>query len=736
MMDELDIIKSGIVNLKVKAVLITFWVKKFCVLYQATTDSHAFIEMYEDQKAFNEYKTRQKHNDIKKIELRNFTSVRHLTENTTKGSEYLIEIRCKKQKYVLMFNNEYESNEWESVLRNVLPCMADNEESSHSKDTESYAEDESDEVVTFNKTYGSAEKIQKFTVEVEPSDLAQRCDIVGKRIIVIKPCLLAFEDIETKQTMCSFDVSWIPKFGVKKSHFHFEVGKQCPDGKGTIVCNTDDAKLIHQVVQDMSKNAVSFKSQNSVKEVKASKKSAKSTVERDHHDLQPSLAVQPRNQETSSVGISEPLFVPSILRKHPSHTKTPMLIPIMLAHQDNNTNSITRKPSKDLNSKELDGQDVTKNGTQSVISKYAHDDFSKELEGIIQGIDANKKGTIKVHGTKKDRETDKNDKEGTYKKQDKEDKKEKEKREKEEKKERERLEKEKKQKEKEERKKLIQIKKETLKSTLESVPRAGFEAGAEVSQPSDTAYAECADVHNTVEPVADYARQGVKQNVDDGLYEEAMSVGKSKSPKQMFSEVVYAEPIGKKGGAHISGNPAIYTEVSIVNPSWKEHARKEEDEYHEEDYSNLQMAHRQMMDNPPIPQRQYNDEYNDNDDTYDRAVLKYPENKGKHINKQEVANENLYGMAGGKKIGLVLDFSTVPYSHNTADTGSGESIEEAENAYEDFDVSEKVKASSSRFPYVQSHEDTNVRVKPKPPPKPTSPTGKILVKNTLYEEVS
>lgn len=736
-MDELDIIKAGVVSLHVKNFLKASWVKKFCVLYQATADSHAFIEVYEDQKSFNEYRARQKHNDIKKIELRNVSSVRHLMESNIKGSEYIIEIRCKNQKHVLMLNNEQDSNEWMSVLKNFLPSVANNEESSHNAEIESYNECESEDVVTINETYGTLDKVQKFTVDVQYSDLANLCGIVGKMTMLMRSCNFEFEDFETRKILCNFHVTWMRRFGAKKSQFHFEVGRKCPNGEGTILCNTDFAKQIHQIVQDMSQSSKSFQSQNSIKEVKASNNSTQSPTD---FELPSLLAPQSRNQETSSsVGISAPISAPSILRKHPGHIKTPSLVPIKPASQDNDASvllhSTTKEPSKHVglhDSKELDDQGELEIGIRSV-SKFVHDDFAKELEGIVQSTDVNKKNTLRVSGSKKEKERDKIEK-GTSKKKDKGDKKEKEKREKEEKKERERLEKEKKQKDK---KKSLFIKDKKLSkgSVYRADSHPHSEAGAELCQLGNSAYAECGDVLNALEPVVDYARQCVNHDVgDDGLYDEAMSVVKSNDPIQSPNHVEYAEPVCRTGGVRMSGDKMVYTDVAI-GKTWKDYARKEEDEHHEENYSNLQAARRQMIDNPPIPERQYIDGDDDNDDTYDRATLKYPENKEKHVSKPEVKNENVYGLAGGKKIALAIDLPTAPYSHDSTDCDSEEYIEEAENAYEGYAVPEAVKANSlRRILPVQSYEDTDIKVKPRLPPKPSSPTVKAL-KKTFYEEV-
>lgn len=130
------------------------WVKKFCVLYGATADEHAYLALFDDKKSFKEYKEKQKKCDMKKLELQHLKSLKTSSEKKKDGQEYVIEFKIHRKCHFLLFNKENDFADWHSKLESIYGGSNDGSR----ENSASYGDDddscgENDEVITINQMY-------------------------------------------------------------------------------------------------------------------------------------------------------------------------------------------------------------------------------------------------------------------------------------------------------------------------------------------------------------------------------------------------------------------------------------------------------------------------------------------------------------------------------------------------------------------------------------------------------
>ena len=106
------------------------------------------MEVYESKEKFAEIKGASKKCD-KKLDLNRVKSVNKSTQKSNRGVEYIIEIQCKKEKHVFSVNTEFESNDWDYRLNQVVSVLPENVRESSSRSDPGDAE----EVVTTNLMY-------------------------------------------------------------------------------------------------------------------------------------------------------------------------------------------------------------------------------------------------------------------------------------------------------------------------------------------------------------------------------------------------------------------------------------------------------------------------------------------------------------------------------------------------------------------------------------------------------
>ncbi|XP_045188721.2 docking protein 3-like [Mercenaria mercenaria] len=769
-MDESTLVKSGELCYQEKRFMKSSWVKKFCVLHKKTADSHAYMELYDDQEAFKQHKKKNKKCE-KRIELQHVRSIKSSSESTGKGMEHHIEIKLKlTQKHNLMFSKESDFTDWFAKLNSSVDIAehgpGENSASYSGDIYDSDDDDDDDEVITLNQMYASTDQAQRFEVEVESSDLAKLCGIEGKMMLLVGNNDLAFEDPKTKRVKYSFQLAWMRRFGkYKQQSFNFEVGRKCPNGEGSVTCITPSAKLIHKTVtqKSSSRSKLVIPHPHTEEEMgsRETKPASPSVSSMDEKQAEPSPPVK----ERQASNISQPI-VNSLVRKHPGKANIPSLIPIgrpPIEEEETFKKPKTpphpaRRSSKGKlrNSGKESPEDerlpsLEENGNaRSTSYKVAVNsgDFTKELEQKLhvgndesgsrdqeKGHDPGKKDSVK---TKED------------KKREKEEKKERERREKEEKKERERkekeMEKERKLREKEEKKGAKKDKNRDSNKSQEisSKPRQMNERIYD--EPEITITPSSADDPNSlydeaVSPTqsnapavyAQSAKRSVRVKKTEDLYDEAVSADTGKMLET--EKVEYAEPYSKKGGVPLAEEPAMYADVKTVGKdAWKKLGRKEEEEFFEEDYSNIKSAREivQKQKPPPIPAKNYGDD-DDSENMYNTLDLKKPKASSKS------KPENLYGMASAKEVGKLPDIVQVPEADYPSDSGESLPEEEAtydEAQYEGYEAPADIKKDSTKRPKViEAYEVAEVPVKPQTPKKQTQ-SKKVVPQELIYEEVS
>ncbi|XP_052245069.1 uncharacterized protein LOC127854109 [Dreissena polymorpha] len=95
---------------------------------------------------------------------------------------------------------------------------------------------------------------ERFSVTVEPGELAQRCGIEGVMTMVVTNRSISFEDPTTLQKKYVFQLTWFRRFGKKHpDHLFLDVGTPCPNGKGVVSCIAPSALEIHKIISSKCK---------------------------------------------------------------------------------------------------------------------------------------------------------------------------------------------------------------------------------------------------------------------------------------------------------------------------------------------------------------------------------------------------------------------------------------------------------------------------------------------------
>ncbi|XP_052772151.1 uncharacterized protein LOC128211418 [Mya arenaria] len=698
-MGESKCLHSGDFSLQNKGVFKSSWVKKYGVLYGKTPDQHAYLEIYESQETFIENKGKGKPSE-KKYELQHVKSVNLKVEKNSKGgTDYQIEIAFTRgQKVFMMFENKTQSDDWHTKL-SLAADIADGDKTSdgpslsieHELENDDDSNNSDDEVITLNQMYGGGQSnVQKFAVIVEPSPLAKLCGVEGEMTIMLSDQqTMRFEDSKTHKSMYSFQLAWMRRFGKKgPSHFYFECGRKCPNGEGTVTCQTESARAMHKAITQLSKSRSDI--------VIPKKKEGK-------HSKEPAEELR-----TSTGQITAPSHALNVRRNHPGMQKMPILIPIKQPSNGDAT-FYEDAPSSPLRSS-------AGSGGSPVEAPSRSSGKSKSKPDIVQELTEKVGSMIKKDDQKSIKSKDELKKE----------KKEKERREKEEKKERERKEKEEKRekekREKDEKKKSKKIEstdmpvKKRSKERIYDEPEIDYDNNQVVDDTYDTA----------ISPTPDTKQQPAKKRSvikPDLLYEDAEPACNNAASAQ--NAVEYAQPYIKKGGVPIPAQGVEYAEVGNINKAaWKEQGRTDEETIHEENYSNIKEAREEISNPPSLPERRYNEDDDDDDgeNMYNTANL-IPGKAKRHDNKKP---ENIYGIKSAKPAGPIMPDPAADYS----------SAEEEEEEEGDYAVAEEAPGyedpkslmntnTRASAPIDGAYEETELAqakpVKPsKIPPKPMS----------------
>lgn len=703
-MGESSVYKSGNVSFQVKGILKSSWQPRFLVLYGGSSDSHPHMEVYESKEKFAEIKGASKKCD-KKLDLNRVKSVNKSTQKSNRGVEYIIEIQCKKEKHVFSVNTEFESNDWDYRLNQVVSVLPENVRESSSRSDPGDAE----EVVTTNLMYEQTTEAARFEVDVKEDKLSMLCGIAGKHVLCISDREIAFEEMGTRRIKYSFHFAWLRKFGKQSSAFFFECGRKCPNGEGKIECISSEATKIHDVVTSNSRSAMtSTKTPDRTNSVPA-KQPAPSPV-------QPhSLSVKVSSDHNEEIPVSAPCLATNAVRKHPGAAKQPELIPIRPRTGSSTTPPTPKKAVPDRKS-------MANNSKRESVKKHgpASDEFAKQLEHKIsthppveEEIRQSKipqEKTQRDLRKSKDKDKKLSDKEGKKNKEDRKSDKD-----------------SKKDKEEKKSKGFFSSRKKDKEEKVKPVLQGSL------------------NLYEDPDACREKPKTTVSNTEQSNIYDEAISP----VAKVPISEPVeYAQPYVKKGAKPVPNEPVMYSDAQDVQDrAWLRHGQEEE--VHEEDYLNIKDA-REMKEKemkvrenkpPPLPQKLYDL----SDDTYNTLDLG---NKPK-TDKNNVGTQNIYGTAGAKAVGKLDRGVAVPErpSGSESEGSSGELYEgseeeEGDHTYEDGyeeTVIANTKPSLKPKPKLPSQQISASMYEEIPSPPPTSSARKPkpeIVQDSLYDTVS
>ena len=459
---------------------------------------------------------------------------------------------------------------------------------------------------------------------VDDTELAQLCNIIGKRTLVVGELSMAFENVTTRRIDYSFQIAWLRRFGKKETLFSFEVGRSCPNGSGQIKCHTSSAKFIHKIVSDKSHSRGTTVIPSRSTGISAAQNNIRHVIEK---------AVEPVEPEDGQ--ISGPVL--HVQKRHPGLGSGPRLIPLKTNNNTSDGDSFptsNRHSNERTSTKSLNGERI--NGKRSGSIKHVSEDFTKRLEDTFS--EPQSKESIKS----KDKDSKK--KEQDRKKEERENKKREEKKEKERKKEKKQKEKAKKDEEKAKK----DEKKERVQPATPTKPVGG----------SPGLYEEVNILDNTPSPDSKPDISYGEPHYSEQLREEEDLYDQANSPTQA-DPVEYASPVRNR----IAHTPCEYSDVKTVNEdAWRRLGRTEGEEEHTENYSVFQKARSQIEGNPPpLPGRSYDQEEED-DDTYNRITLKSSHSKDKPKTNAMVETQNIYGTASAKEV------ETLDSIYDSADT--------------------------------------------------------------------
>ena len=509
----------------------------------------------------------------------------------------------------------------------------------------------------------------------------------------------AFEHPGTRKIRYRFELAWMRRFGKRMSQFYFECGRKCPNGEGEVRCKTESAKMIHKIVTDQSSSK------------------GKTVVPHEPPVVETQLKIP--------LAITNPSLALNASRKHPGQKTNPTLIPINKM-PESTEEAHTTPPLKKASGKSVMKEDCSehdrKNGPVF--------DMAKKLEEKLSIEEGNPGSFKRSDESKTSRSKD-------DKKKGKEEKKERERREKEEKKEREKREKE----EKKERERKEKESKKKGKKMEDNVPNLTLVASVRCRnnnydepeiKPSDMDDGEVLydEADKSLGEYAEpYQIKKQQRNTSDTLvYDEAKPRGSLHKPSETPAE--YAQPYSKKHGnqAGSGGNESYVYATPQENNAWKYHGRDDEEDYFEENYSNLKNARQEGPSIPPLPTRGYSsyhdDEDEDDDDTYNRLDLKY------NSRAKLKVTENLYGEASARKV--VSSKQVLPFRRGGDSDSEGEEEDELEESpydapgLEGYEDPQELRNSAKSKPVVEAYEEAVLTKSVRP--KQTS-------REPLYEEI-
>ncbi|XP_032125802.1 docking protein 3 isoform X4 [Sapajus apella] len=83
-----------------------------------------------------------------------------------------------------------------------------------------------------NSIYSSWQEVGKFSVVVQRTEAAARCQLKGPALLVLGPDAIQLREAKGAQALYSWPYHFLRKFGCDKGVFSFEAGRRCDSGEG------------------------------------------------------------------------------------------------------------------------------------------------------------------------------------------------------------------------------------------------------------------------------------------------------------------------------------------------------------------------------------------------------------------------------------------------------------------------------------------------------------------------
>ena len=454
-----------------------------------------------------------------------------------------------------------------------------------------------------------------YRVQIDINETAKRFHLHGWYYLAINPVNLALIDCNTRKALYQWPYRFIRRFGKTEQVFQFESGRRCLSGVGNFIFYTTEGHTIYENVNFRTKQIRHQEEINNPNSIQQ------------HDKIADSVKIIPiqESYEKGSADVNKEIPVPD--SKNPDDQLQPRSKSIGQAY------TVEHNSRKEL-SKSLPAE--RNNNHNTVGPSHFNNSFKQQLELKLKPNDdgnieneslpeKSEKSDISVE-TKQEKDQHavvQKTVSGTHMSEKKKKQEEKKRKEEEEKERKKRLKEEEKRK-KEEQKRLKEEQKKNKKSEKKK------------SKPSTTS--PPVDVYDEPRMLNAYEDIHDLQPEDTGMnmYAEAAL----SPPKPVFASK--KQNLNPKSSSK-SGLGEIYSQpVKKQGDAWKDHGLEEDNE-HTENYDKIKMAALESMvaDGPPIPDKNYvlNEEDND-DETYDHFT-----------NVKTVAqSENIYGVASATAV--------------------------------------------------------------------------------------
>uniref|UniRef100_UPI00398E83A4 docking protein 1b isoform X2 n=1 Tax=Pristiophorus japonicus TaxID=55135 RepID=UPI00398E83A4 len=218
------------------------WKKNWFVLYPASQYGISRLEFYDSKDGVNvSEKQATKKLDKKIIRLSDCISIAQLpSEVCPKESMSAFTIETGEKLYTFAAEKQT-SAEWVERLCETAfpPPAADPCCGANSKPLQ----------MAENSIYYSRAEVNEFWVNVQKTEAAERCDLIGTYILKADRESILLKDTKTEQVLFKWPYKLLRRYGRDKVMFSFEAGRRCDSGAGNFTFETKHGNDIFLLVE-------------------------------------------------------------------------------------------------------------------------------------------------------------------------------------------------------------------------------------------------------------------------------------------------------------------------------------------------------------------------------------------------------------------------------------------------------------------------------------------------------